>query len=150
MELILLEKVKNLGDLGDTVKVKSGYGRNFLLPQGKALPATEANRKVFEERKAELVKKASDSLNAAKARAEKLAGAVVKVKALAADEGKLYGSVGPGDIARAAEEQGLDLKKSEIDMPDGVIRLIGTYSVVARLHTEAEVAITVVVEEEKA
>lgn len=150
MELILLEKVKNLGDLGDTVKVKSGYGRNFLLPQGKALPATEANRKVFEERKAELVKKASDSLNAAKARAEKLAGAVVKVKALAADEGKLYGSVGPGDIARAAEEQGLDLRKSEIDMPEGVIRLIGTYSVVARLHTEAEVAITVVIEEEKA
>lgn len=150
MELILLEKVKNLGDLGDTVKVKSGYGRNFLLPQGKALPATESNRKVFEERKAELVKKASDSINAAKARAEKLAGAVVKVKALAADEGKLYGSVGPGDIARAAEAQGLDLRKSEIDMPEGVLRLIGTYNVIARLHTEVEVAITVVVEEEKA
>lgn len=150
MELILLEKVKNLGDLGDIVKVKSGYGRNFLLPQGKALTATESNRKVFEERKAELLKKASDSLNAAKLRAEKLAGAVVKVKALAAEEGKLYGSVGPNDIARAAEVQGLDLRKSEIDMPDGVIRLIGTYSVVARLHTEVEVAITVVVEEEKA
>jgi large subunit ribosomal protein L9 len=150
MELILLEKVKNLGDLGDTVKVKSGYGRNFLLPQGMALPATEANRKVFEERKAELVKKASDSLNASKLRAEKLAGAVVKVKALAAEEGKLYGSVGPAEIARAAEVQGLDLKKSEIDMPEGALRLIGTYSVVARLHTEVEVAITVVVEEEKA
>ena len=150
MELILLEKVKNLGDLGDTVKVKSGYGRNFLLPQGKALPATEANRKVFEERKADLLKKATDSLNAAKLRAEKLAGAVVKVKALAADEGKLYGSVGPADIARAAELQKIDLRKSEIDMPDGVIRLIGTYNVVARLHTEVEVAITVVVEEEKA
>jgi large subunit ribosomal protein L9 len=150
MELILLEKVKNLGDLGDTVKVKSGYGRNFLLPQGKALPATEANRKVFEERKADLVKKASDSLNAAKLRAEKLAGAVVKVKALAAEEGKLYGSVGPAEIARSAEEQGLDLRKSEIDMPDGALRLIGTYTVMARLHTEVEVAITVVVEEEKA
>jgi len=149
MELILLEKVKNLGDLGDTVKVKSGYGRNFLLPQGKALPATESNRKVFEERKAELVKKASDSLNGAKLRAEKLAGAVVKVKALAAEEGKLYGSVGPNDIARAAEAQKLDLRKSEIDMPDGVIRQIGTYNVVARLHTEVEVAIVVVVEEEK-
>lgn len=149
MELILLEKVKNLGDLGDTVKVKSGYGRNFLLPQGKALPATDANRKVFEERKADLLKKASDSLSASKMRAEKLAGAVVRVKALAADEGKLYGSVGPGDIARAAEAQHLDLRKSEIDMPDGVIRLIGTYNVVARLHTEVEVAITVVVEEEK-
>lgn len=150
MELILLEKVKNLGDLGDTVKVKPGYGRNFLLPQGMALPATEANRKVFEERKAELVKKASDSLNASKLRAEKLAGAVVRVKALAAEEGKLYGSVGPNDIARAAEAQKIDLKKSEIDMPDGAIRLIGTYNVVARLHTEVEVAITVVVEEEKA
>ena len=150
MELILLEKVKNLGDLGDTVKVKSGYGRNFLLPQGKALPATEGNRKVFEERKAELLKKATDSLNAAKLRAEKLAGAVVKVKALAADEGKLYGSVGPAEIARAAEDQKVDLKKSEIDMPEGAIRLIGTYQVVARLHTEVEVSITVVVEEEKA
>ncbi len=150
MELILLEKVKNLGDLGDVVKVKPGYGRNFLLPQGKALTATESNRKVFEERKAELVKKANDSLNAAKLRAEKLAGAVIKVKALAAEEGKLYGSVGPNDIARAAEAQGLDLEKREIDMPEGAIRLIGTYNVVARLHTEVEVALTVVVEEEKA
>ena len=150
MELILLEKVTNLGDLGDIVKVKSGYGRNYLLPQGKALTATESNRKVFEERKAELVKKANDSLNAAKLRAGKLAGAVVRVKALAAEEGKLYGSVGPNDIARAAEEQGLDLRKSEIDMPDGVIRLIGTYNVIARMHSEVEVGITVVVEEEKA
>ena len=150
MELILLEKVKNLGDLGDVVKVKSGYGRNFLLPQGKALTATESNRKVFEERKAELVKKANDSLNAAKLRAEKLAGAVIKVKALAAEEGKLYGSVGPADIARAAEEQGLDIEKREIDMPEGAIRLIGTYTVVVRLHTEVETSVTVVVEEEKA
>jgi len=150
MELILLEKVKNLGDLGDIVKVKSGYGRNFLLPQGKALTATADNRKVFEERKADLLKKATDSLSGAKMRVEKLAGAVIKVVALAAEEGKLYGSVGPNDIARAAAAQGLDLKKSEIDMPDGVIRVIGTYNVVARLHTEVEVALTVVVEEEKA
>jgi large subunit ribosomal protein L9 len=150
MELILLEKVKNLGDLGDVVKVKSGYGRNFLLPQGKALTATESNRKVFEERKADLVKKANDSLNAAKLRVEKLAGAVVRVKALAAEEGKLYGSVGPADIARAAEEQGLDIEKREIDMPEGAIRLIGTYTVVVRLHTEVETSVTVVVEEEKA
>jgi large subunit ribosomal protein L9 len=149
MELILLEKVKNLGDLGDTVKVKSGYGRNFLLPQGKALSATAANRKVFEERKAELIKHASESLNGAKMRAEKLAGVVLKVRALAAEEGKLYGSVGPHDLARAAEAQKIDLKKSEIDMPDGVIRMIGTYTVLARLHTEVEVALTVVVEEEK-
>jgi large subunit ribosomal protein L9 len=150
MELILLEKVKNLGDLGDIVKVKSGYGRNFLLPQGKALTATESNRKVFDARKAELVAKAADSLNASKIRAEKLAGVVIKVAALAAEEGKLYGSVGPNDIARAAAAQNVDLKKSEIDMPDGVIRLVGTYKVMARLHTEVEVALTVVVEEEKA
>ncbi|MDB5988419.1 MAG: ribosomal protein [Nevskia sp.] len=150
MEMILLEKVKNLGDLGDVVKVKSGYGRNFLLPTGKALTATEANKKVFETRKAALLKKAQDSLVGAKARAEKLAGAVVKVKALAADEGKLYGSVGPAEIARAAEAQGLDVKKSELDMPEGAIRMIGTYTVVARFHTEIEAAITVVVEEEKA
>jgi large subunit ribosomal protein L9 len=149
MELILLEKVKNLGDLGDTVKVKSGYGRNFLLPSGKALPATEENRKVFEARKADLVRKAQDSLNGAKIRAEKLAGAVVRVRALAAEEGRLYGSVGPAEIARAAEIQTLDVKKSEIDMPDGPIRVVGTYTVVARLHSEVEAALTVVVEEEK-
>jgi len=150
MEMILLEKVKNLGDLGDVVKVKSGYGRNFLLPTGKALTATEANKKVFEARKAELLKKAQDSLAGARMRAEKLAGAVVKVKALAADEGKLYGSVGPAEIARAAEAQGYDVRKSELDMPEGAIRVIGTYTVVARFHTEVEASITVVVEEEKA
>ncbi len=150
MEVILLEKVKNLGDLGDTVKVKSGYGRNFLLPQGKALPATEANRKVFEARKAELVKKQSESLNAAKIRAERLAGKTVTVRALAAEEGKLYGSVGPADIVRAAAEQGLELRKSEIDMVSGPIRQIGTYTVVLRLHTEVETSLDVVVEEAKA
>jgi large subunit ribosomal protein L9 len=150
MEVILLEKVKNLGDLGDTVKVKSGYGRNFLLPQGKALPATEANRKVYEERKAELLKKSTESLNAAKIRAEKIAGKTVKVKALAAEEGKLYGSVGPADIVRAAAEAGLELRKSEIDMVTGPIRQTGSYTVALRLHTEVETSLTVVVEEEKA
>jgi len=150
MEVILLEKVKNLGDLGDKVKVKSGYGRNFLLPQGKALPATEANRKVYEERKAELLKKSSESLNAAKIRAEQVAGKTVKVKALAAEEGKLYGSVGPADIVRAAAEAGLELRKSEIDMVTGPIRQTGSYTVALRLHTEVETSLTVIVEEEKA
>jgi large subunit ribosomal protein L9 len=149
MELILLEKVVNLGDLGDVVKVKSGYGRNFLLPQGKALTATESNKKVFETRKAELVKKYQDSLNGAKIRAEALAGKHVVVKALAADEGKLYGSVGPAEIARAAHEAKLDVQKSEIDMPEGPIRVIGTYTVAVRLHSEVETSLTVVVEEEK-
>lgn len=150
MEVILLEKIKKLGDLGDTVKVKSGFGRNYLLPQGKALPATEANRKVFEARKADLVKKASDSINAAKIRAEKLAGKTLTIRALAAEEGKLYGSVGPAEIVHAAEAAGLELHKSEIDMVSGPIRAIGSYEVAVRLHTEVETSLTVVVEEDKA
>ncbi len=150
MQVILLEKVKNLGDLGDTVKVKSGYGRNFLLPQGKALPATEPNRKVFETRKAELVKKANDSLNAAKFRAEKLGGKTLTIKALASEEGKLYGSVGPAEIVHAAEAAGLDLQKSEIDMVTGPIRATGTFIVAVRLHSEVETSLNVIVEEQKA
>jgi large subunit ribosomal protein L9 len=150
MDVILLEKVKNLGDLGDTVKVKPGYGRNFLLPQGKALPATKGNLKVFEERKAELVKKAGDSLNAAKARAEKLAGKTLTIKALTAEEGKLYGSVGVTDVVRAANAAGFDIKRSEVDMPNGPVRQIGSSPVTLRLHTEVETSITLVVEEEKA
>lgn len=150
MDVILLEKVKNLGDLGDTVKVKPGYGRNFLLPQGKALPATPANLKVFEGRKADLLKKANDSLSAAKMRAEKLAGKTLTIKALTAEEGKLYGSVGPSDVVRAANAAGFDLKRSEVDMPDGPIRAIGSHPVTIRLHTEVEASITVSIEEEKA
>lgn len=150
MDVILLEKIKKLGDLGDTVKVKPGFGRNFLLPQGKALAATDANRKVFEARKAELVKKANESINAAKIRAEALAGKTLTIKALAAEEGKLYGSVGPAEIVEAAEAAGLSLRKSEIDMVTGPIRAIGSYTVAVRLHTEVETSLTVVVEEERA
>lgn len=150
MDVILMEKVKNLGDLGDTVKVKPGYGRNFLLPQGKALPATEGNRKVFDARKSELIKKSQDSLSAAKMRAEKLAGKTLTVKALAAEEGKLYGSVTPSDIVRAAVAAGFDIKKSEVDMPTGPIHQTGAYSITLRLHTEVETTLNVVVEEEKA
>ena len=149
MEVILLEKVKKLGDLGDTVKVKPGYGRNYLLPQGKALPATEANRKVFEARKAELIKKSSDSLNAAKLRAEKLAGKSITIKALSAEEGKLYGSVGPADVVRAADALGLDIKKGEIDIVSGVIRQTGSYEIALRLHPEVETSVTLLVEELK-
>lgn len=149
MDVILLEKVKNLGDLGDTVKVKSGYGRNFLLPQGKALPATEANRKVFEARKAELLKKAQDSLSGARMRAERIAGKTLTIKALTAEEGKLYGSVGASDIVRAAAAAGFEIRRSEIEMPDGPIRQTGSYTVTLRLHTEVETKVTVLVEEEK-
>ncbi|MES0874066.1 50S ribosomal protein L9 [Sinimarinibacterium thermocellulolyticum] len=150
MEVILLEKIKKLGDLGDTVKVKAGFGRNYLLPQGKALPATEENRKVFEARKAELIKKAQDSLNAAKMRAEKLAGLSLTVTALASEEGKLYGSVGPGDIVAAAAAQGVELHRNEIDMISGPIRAVGTYTVAVQLHSEVQSSITVVVQEQKA
>ncbi|WP_420465409.1 50S ribosomal protein L9 [Panacagrimonas sp.] len=149
MQVILLEKIKSLGDLGDTVKVRPGYGRNFLLPQGKALPATEPNRKVFEARKAELVKKAQDSVNAAKIRAEKLAGKTLTIKALASEEGKLYGSVGPAEIVDAAKALGLDVDKHEIDMVDGPIRTTGTSTVAVVLHSEVQTSLTIVVQEQK-
>ncbi|MFT4045947.1 MAG: 50S ribosomal protein L9 [Solimonas sp.] len=149
MQVILLEKIKKLGDLGETVNVKPGFGRNYLLPQGKALPATEANRKVFEARKAELVRKAQDSVNAAKIRAEKLAGQTLTIKVLASEEGKLYGSVGPAEVVHAAEAAGLDLHKNEIDLVSGPIRAVGSYEIAVRLHTEVETALTVVVEEDR-
>jgi large subunit ribosomal protein L9 len=150
MQVILLEKVKKLGDLGDTVNVKPGYGRNFLLPQGKALPATEANRAVFEARKAELIKKFGDSLNAAKMRAEKIGGKTITIKMLAAEEGRLYGSVGPADIITAAGEQGVEIKKSEIDLVSGAIRQVGSYDIAVRLHPEVETSLTIVIVEQKA
>ena len=146
MEVILLEKIKKLGDLGETVKVKAGFGRNYLLPQGKALPATEANRKVFETRKAELVKKATESINAAKIRAESLAGKTLTIKVLSSEEGKLYGSVGPAEIVEAAKAVGLDVHKNEIDMVSGPIRAIGSFEVGVRLHSEVETSMTIVVE----
>jgi len=149
MNVILLEKIKKLGDLGDTVDVKPGFGRNYLLPKGKALPATEANRKVFEVRKAELLKKANESLNAAKMRAEQLAGKTVTLRMLAAEEGKLYGAVHPADIVRAAEEQGITLNKGEIDLVSGTIRQLGSYVIGVRLHSEVETSVTVLVVEDK-
>ena len=150
MEVILLEKIRQLGDLGDTVKVRPGFGRNYLLPQGKALPATEANRKVFEERKAELLKKASDSINAAKARAEGIAGKVLTIRAMASEEGKLYGSVGPAEVIAAAEELGLDLHKNEVQMIDGPIRNTGSFELPVHLHSEVETSVTVEVVEQRA
>jgi len=150
MEVILLERVKNLGDLGDVVHVKSGYGRNFLLPKGKALAATTSNRAVFEERKAELQKKAEEVRKDAQKRAAQIAGKTVTVAALAAEEGKLYGSVGPAEIARAAETAGLEIDKHEIELVDGPIRLIGMYDIPVRLHPEVETSISLVVIEERA
>jgi large subunit ribosomal protein L9 len=148
MEVILLEKIKRLGDLGETVKVKPGYGRNYLLPQGKALPATEANRSVFEARKAELLKKAQSSLSAAKMRAEKIAGTVLTIKVLASEEGKLYGSVNVSEILDAATAAGLDLHRNEIILPNP-IRTVGSTDVAISLHSEVETSVTVVVESQR-
>jgi large subunit ribosomal protein L9 len=149
MDVILLEKIRRLGDMGETVKVKPGYGRNFLLPQGKALPATDANRSVFEARKAELTKRAAESVNAAKIRAEKIAGQVLNIKVLASEEGKLYGSVNVSEVLDAANEVGLGIERNEIVMPTP-IREIGRFDIAISLHSEVETSITVVVESKRA
>ncbi len=150
MNVILLEKIRNLGDLGEQVSVAAGYGRNFLIPQGKAVPATEANVKHFEERRAELEAKAADELATAQARAEKLAALTVTIPANAGDEGKLFGSVGTTDIAAAVVEAGVELAKKEVRMPEGAIRTTGEFDIVVHLHTdvEATVKVNVVAEDE--
>lgn len=149
MEVILLEKVENLGNLGDKVKVRSGYGRNYLLPHGKATTATPENIKAFEERRAELEKAAADSLAEANARKEKIEGATVTIKAKAGDEGKLFGSVGAGEVADAVSQAaGVEVEKREVRMPSGPMRSVGEYEVELHLHSDVNVAVTVVVEAE--
>jgi large subunit ribosomal protein L9 len=149
MEVILLQKVRNLGDLGDRVKVRAGFGRNYLLPQGMALPATPENVKVFEARRAELEKSATDSLNAAQRRAQQLEGYKLTIKARAAEEGKLYGSVGIFEIIEALKREGITVQKREITLPSGPIRQTGEHTVLLQLHSDVEVSILVIVEEEK-
>lgn len=146
MEVILLQKVENLGNLGDKVKVKSGYGRNFLIPQGKAKPATTANIAEFEARRAELEKQAAEVLAAAEARKEKLADATLTIGAHAGDEGKLFGSIGAADIADAAEAAGLDIAKAEVRLPEGPLRHTGEFEIGLHLHTDVDATIKVVVE----
>ena len=144
MEVILLEKNRNLGDLGEKVKVKAGYGRNFLIPQGKAVPATEANIKYFEERRAELEKAAADKLGAAQARADKLTElASVTVPAKSGDEGKLFGSVGTRDIAEAITAAGVEVTKAEVLMPNGAIRATGDYEIDLQVHSDVTATIKV-------
>jgi large subunit ribosomal protein L9 len=145
MELILLEKVLNLGDLGDKVDVKSGYGRNFLVPQGKAVPATRENVEMFEARRAELEAAESEKLGSAEARKEGLADLVIELTANASEEGKLFGSIGPREIAMAATEKGQPLEKSEVAMGEGPIRETGEHEVVIQLHADVETTIRVVV-----
>lgn len=146
MELILLQKVRNLGDLGDQVKVRAGYGRNYLVPRGIALPATKRNVEYFESQKVELQKASSDRIDNAQGRAETFRGRSFTIAMRSSDEGKLYGSVGPQEIAEKATEDGYELDAKEITLPEGgAIRNIGEHHAVLQLHSEVEVEITVVV-----
>lgn len=148
MELILLEKVLNLGDLGDKVKVKPGYGRNYLVPSGKAVPATKANLEDFEKRRAELEKAAMKKLSSAEERLAALDGFEITLTANASEEGKLYGSIGPREIADAVTEAGPKLEKSEVIMGEGPIRYTGEHEVLVQLHADVETHVKVTVNAE--
>jgi large subunit ribosomal protein L9 len=145
MQVILMEKVVNLGSLGDVVKVKDGYARNFLIPHGKAKRATEANLKEFEGRRGEFEKKAADLLVAAQERAAKLEGQVVQVSRKAGVDGRLFGSVTNADIAEALVAQGLTMAKGEIRMPLGPLKQVGEYPLTAHLHSDVIANFTVAV-----
>jgi large subunit ribosomal protein L9 len=148
MEVILLEKVQKLGNLGDKVKVKPGYGRNYLVPSGKAIPANEKNLAEFEARRAELEKLALQRLSTAEERCAALEGFEVVLSANASDEGKLYGSIGPREIADAVTGKGITLEKSEVIMGEGPIRYTGEHAVVVHLHADVETEIKVIVNPE--
>jgi large subunit ribosomal protein L9 len=149
MEIILLQKVANLGNIGDRVKVKAGYGRNFLLPQGKATLATADNIAKFEVRRSELEQAAGEELGKAQARATKLQGFKLSLTAKAGGEGKLFGSVGTSDIAEATRKAGFDVERSEVRLPNGPIRQAGEHVVQLHLHTDVTVdlPVTIVAEE---
>jgi large subunit ribosomal protein L9 len=149
MDLILLQKVKNLGNLGDKVRVKPGYGRNFLVPHGKAVPASETNVAEFEKRRTEYEAKANQQLSGAEARRAQLEGVSITLKANASPEGKLFGSVGPRDIAEAFTAAGTSIEKSEVVMPEGPIRHIGEFEVQIHLHADVHTAVKVVVAPEE-
>lgn len=148
MEVILLEKINKLGDLGDQVNVKAGYGRNYLIPVGKAVSATAENVEKFESRRAELEIAQVEGLKAATARAEKLNVTEITLERIAGEEGKLFGSVSAADIAEAVTAVGAELAKSEVRLPEGPLRALGEYEVDVHLHVEvdAKVKVTVVAE----
>jgi large subunit ribosomal protein L9 len=148
MDLILLEKVQNLGDLGDLVKVKSGYGRNYLVPQGMAAPATKENLALFEARRAELEAAAKDKLGQAQAREAGLTDVVVEITANASEEGNLYGSIGPREIANAVSALGHELNKSEVIMGEGPLRTVGEFDVLVQLHSDVEAHLKVIIHPE--
>lgn len=143
MRVILQEKITNLGDVGDQVTVKRGYGRNYLIPKDKATLATAENIAVFEKRRAELEKAAAEALVAAQTRAKLLEALAVKIEAKAGEEGKLFGSIGPRDIAEAIVAAGQEVTKGEVSMPEGPIRHLGTHAVNVRLHSEVTVTVNV-------
>jgi large subunit ribosomal protein L9 len=148
MEIILLEKIAGLGNLGDKVSVRAGYGRNFLIPQGKAVAATAEKLAEFEKRRAELEKKAAEDLAAARARADAIGKLTVKIVQKAGEEGRLYGSVGTKDIADAVTAAGVTLHKHEVRLPSGPIRQVGDYEITVHLHSDVDckVALSVVPE----
>lgn len=143
MDVILLEKVANLGNIGDRVKVRSGYGRNFLLPQGKATLATPENVAAFEARRAELERQQADELAVAQARAAQFEQLSLRIAARAGSEGKLFGSLGTVDIAEACTAAGTPLQRSEVRMPAGPIRTIGEHHIDLHLHTDVNVSIRI-------
>jgi ribosomal protein L9 len=145
MNVILLEKVENLGNLGDRVKVKPGFARNYLIPQGKAVPATPANVAHVEARRAELEKASQEKLVVAMARGEALTGLGVTITARTGEEGRLFGSIGAADIAQAVTQAGAPLDKHEVRLPDGPLRQVGEYQVCVHLHSDVDSSVRVVI-----
>ncbi len=143
MQVILLDKVANLGKLGEEVKVRPGYGRNYLIPNGKAVMATPDNKAYFEERRAELEKASADALTAAQARADQLNDVTVEIARKAGDEGKLFGSVGTVDIAEAISATGAEVNKQEVRLPEGALRNIGEYDIELHLHADVNTTVKV-------
>lgn len=148
MEIILLEKIENLGAMGDKVNVKPGYGRNYLVPQGKAKAATPENIAEFEARRADLEKAAAEALAAAEARRDQIDGKSVEIVAKAGDEGKLFGSIGTADIADAVKAAGVEIERNEVRLPEGAYRQIGEYDVILHLHTDVDATIKLIVSAE--
>ena len=147
MNVILLERLNNLGDLGDEVSVKPGFARNFLIPQQKAVQANSANREIFEGRRAELEKNANERLGEAQDRAEKLQDYIATIVMKAGEEGRLYGSVGTQNIADALVAEGHQVERSEVRMPEGAIRALGEFDIALQLHSDVTVNIKVAVVE---
>lgn len=145
MEIILLDRIENLGNLGDRVKVRPGYARNYLFPKGKAKFATPENIAEFEARRAELEQAAAEAQTAAEARRQRLKGLTLTIPAKAGNEGKLFGSIGPADIVDAAAATGVDLERREVIMPTGTLRQLGEYDVEVHLYTGVNATIHVVV-----